>query len=179
MVGYVGSHGVHQAFRADDANLVLPTATSAGYLWPNPVGSGNLINTNSNVGGIRFLNWPGSSSYNALQIGVQKHMSHGVQVQGSYTWGKSIDNNSGVIAGDTFGNGIGSLQWFDLKLSRGLSDYNVGRVLVVNGSWQVPTAKSLPASLGWAVNGWELGAILKLSDGPPFTPTFGTAGGPK
>src|SRR5882762_9900955 len=177
VVGYVGSHGVHQAFRADDGNIVLPTLTSAGYLWPNAVGDGKLINTNANVGAIRFLNWPGSSSYNALQIGVKKQMSHGLQIQGSYTWGKSMDNNSGVIAGDTFGNGIGSLQWFDLKLSRAVSDYNVPRVLVVNASWQIPTIKSVPTALGWAVNDWELGGILKVSDGPPFTPTFGTGGG--
>ena len=26
-LGYVGSHGVHQAFRADDANVVIPTLT--------------------------------------------------------------------------------------------------------------------------------------------------------
>src|SRR6266567_4623933 len=34
MVAYVGSSGVHQPFRVDDANLVIPTKTSAGYLWP-------------------------------------------------------------------------------------------------------------------------------------------------
>ena len=120
-LGYVGSHGVHQAFRADDGNVVVPTLTSAGYLYPNPVASGNVIDSaNTNVGAIRFLNWPGSSSYDALQIGVLKRMSHGLQVQGSYTWGKSIDNNSGVVAGDTFGNGIGSLPWFDMRLNRAL-----------------------------------------------------------
>lgn len=190
MIGYVGSHGVHQAFRADDANIVLPTKTSAGYLWPvvvvpNPddptlppsPGTGDLINTNSNVGGIRYLSWPGSSSYNALQVGVMKKMSHGFQIQGSYTWGKSTDNNSGVIAGDTFGNGIGSLSWFDLKLTHALSDYNIGRVLVINGSWQLPTSKSASPFVGFVANGWELGGILKLNDGPPFTATYGTAGG--
>ena len=184
VVGYVGSHGVHQAFRADDANLVLPTLTSAGYLWPvvqdpksGSLGPGTLINTNPNVGQVRFLNWPGNSSYNSLQIGVLKKMSQGLQIQGSFTWGKSTDNNSGVIAGDTFANGIGSLPWFDMKLNHGLSDYNIGRVLVINGSWQLPTSKSAPAFVGWAVNGWEFGGILKVSDGPPFTPTFGTAGG--
>src|SRR6266403_1992486 len=40
MVAYVGSRGVHQPFRVDDANLTLPTKTPAGYLWPfNPDGS--------------------------------------------------------------------------------------------------------------------------------------------
>jgi len=185
MIGYVGSHGVHQAFRTDDSRIIIPTKTSAGYLWPvvaddtgaPSADTSKLNNTNSNVGDIRLLDWGGSSYYDALQIGVMKKMSHGLQVQGSYTWGKSMDNNSGVIAGDTFGNGIGSLQWFDLKLSRAVSDYNVPRVLVVNASWQIPTIKSVPTALGWAVNGWELGGILKVSDGPPFTPTFGTGGG--
>jgi outer membrane receptor protein involved in Fe transport len=177
MIGYVGSRGRHQAFRTDDSNIVLPTVTSAGYLWPNPVGDGTPINPNGNVGAIRLLDWAGNSSYDALQIGVMKKMSHGLQVQGSYTWGKSIDNNSGVIAGDTFGNGIGSEHYFDMSLNRGLSDYNMGRVLVINASWQLPTSKSAPPFVGWAVNGWEVGGILKLNDGPPFTPTFGTAGG--
>jgi hypothetical protein len=104
-------------------------------------------------------------------------MSHGLQVQGSYTWGKSLDNNSGVIAGDTFGNGIGSLPWFDLRLTRALSDYNVGRTLVINASWQLPAVKPGSSVLGWAANGWELGAIFKTNDGPPFSATFGTSGG--
>ncbi len=142
-VGYVGSHGVHQAFRADDANVVIPTPTSIGYLYP--AGGGNVIDSaNPNVGAIRLLDWAGSSSYNALQIGVFKRMSHGLQVQGSYTWGKSFDNNSGVIAGDTFGNGIGSLPWFDLHLTRALSDYNVGRTIVINANWQIPADQLTP-----------------------------------
>lgn len=177
-VGYVGSRGVHQAFRADDENIVMPKPTSAGYLWPAPIGTGSFINPNSNVGGIRFLDWGGDSSYHALQVGVLKRMSHGLQIQGSYTWGKSIDEGSGVVAGDTLANGIGSLQWFDLKSIRGLSDYNIGRVFVVNGTWDLPTLKSAPRVVGWAANGWELGGILKLSDGPPFTATFGSDGDP-
>jgi len=177
-VGYVGSHGVHQAFRADDANGVVPTLTSAGYLYPNPIGSGAFINPNSQIGGIRFLDWAGSSSYDALQIGVLKRMNHGLQVQGSYTWGKSLDNNSGVVAGDTFGNGIGSLPWFDLKLTHALSDYNVARTLVINTSWQIPGTKSGSSALNWASNGWEVGAIFKANDGPPFSATFGTDGDP-
>ena len=182
LVGYVGSRGVHQGFRSDDGNFILPSKrTSVGYVWPVPILSGNVpnVNPNSNIGGVRFLDWGGDSFYNSLQAGVQKRMSHGLQLQGSFTWGKSIDSNSGVIAGDTFtGNAIGSLQWFDLHATRGLSDYNIGRVFVVNGTWDLPTLKSAPAVLGWVANGWELGGIFKVSDGPPFTPTFGTDGDP-
>ena len=57
-LGYVGSHGVHQAFRADDANVVIPTLTPLGYLYP--VGGGNVIDSaNSNVGAIRYLELAG------------------------------------------------------------------------------------------------------------------------
>jgi hypothetical protein len=144
VLGYVGSHGVHQLFRIDDGNIVLPTLSSAGYLWPcGPDGTGNQCATgflptgttanpiasaqvNPGAGAIRFVDWGGSSAYQALQVGVVKRISHGVQLQGSFTWGKSIDNNSGSIAGDTLSNSITSLYWFDLTQSRAVSDYNIG-----------------------------------------------------
>jgi hypothetical protein len=44
MVGYVGSRGVHQPLRVADSNIVIPTPTSTGYVWPSPVGSGTTIN---------------------------------------------------------------------------------------------------------------------------------------
>jgi hypothetical protein len=176
VVGYVGSRGVHQALRVDDADIVLPTLTSAGYLWPNPITTGLRIN--ENAGAIRLLNWPGDSFYDSLQVGIVKKMSHGLQVQGSYTWGKSIDNNSGATNGDTLGNSFSSIHWFDLRLSRAVSDYNIGRVLVINGIWQLPTSKSASRALAFVANSWELGAIFKVNDGIPITPLFGSNGDP-
>jgi hypothetical protein len=176
IIAYVGSHGVHQPFRTDDANIVLPTLTPAGYVWPTPQANGTVLNPNA--GAIRMLNWGGSSFYDALQAGVTKRLSHGVQLQGSFTWGKSIDNNSGAVAGDTLSNSISSLSWFDLRLTRARSDFNVGRTLVVSGTWLVPSWKSTLAPVAWLTNGWQLGTILKVADGVPFTPTFGTDGDP-
>jgi hypothetical protein len=193
-VGYVGSHGIHQPFRVDDANMVIPTLTPAGYLFTQVDGSGNecIPNTqcnsttgnppntiNPNVGQIRYLNWAGSSFYNALQLGALKRLSHGFQIQGSFTWGKSIDNNSGVIAGDTFSNSVSSLQWFDLKrLDRAVSDFNVAKTFVINGTWMVPNPKSLSKALAWPLSGWQLSTIFKANDGVPFTTLFGTGGDP-
>jgi hypothetical protein len=196
VVGYVGSRAVHQQFRADDGNVVMPTLTSAGYLWPcGPDGNNNPCATgflptgtqanpipsapiNPNVGAIRFVDWGGDGFYSALQVGVVKRMSHGFQLQGSFTWGKSIDNNSGSIAGDTLANSISSLNWFDLKLSRAVSDYNIPRVLVINGTWNLPTIKSATGALALIANGWQLGSILKIQDGTPITPLFGNDGDP-
>ncbi|MGI9075540.1 MAG: hypothetical protein ACR2JB_30395 [Bryobacteraceae bacterium] len=173
-IGYVGSRGVHIPFRADDVDMVIPTSTPAGYLWSPPVGSGTTINPNA--GSIRFLNWGGDSYYDALQLGITKRVSQGLLFQASYTWAKSIDTSSGVIAGDAFANSISSLDWFNLKLSRALSDFNVGRTLVISADWQIPSPGSWKGPLRWAAKGWEFGGIFRANDGVPFTPTFGTDG---
>jgi len=178
MIAYVGSRGVHQPFRVDEANLVLPTKTSAGYVWPFDSGGNPLDPLNIHYGSIRGMFYQGRSYYDALELQLAKRMSHGFQVQGTFTWAKSIDTSSATVAGDAFGNSISSLNWFDMKLTRGLSDFNVGRIFVVNGTWDVPSPKSWTGVAHWLASGWELGLIFTASDGVPFTPTYGTGGDP-
>ncbi len=184
MVAYVGSRGVHQPFRVDEADLVIPTKTSAGYVWPyvtdptDPNFGGPLDPINPNFGSVRGMFYDGHSYYNAFEAQLAKRMSHGFQMQGTFTWSKSMDTSSASVAGDTFGNSISSLHWFDMRLSRGLSDFNVGRTVVLNGTWEVPTRKSLAGPAQWALGGWELGLIFTASDGIPFTATWGTGSDP-
>jgi hypothetical protein len=172
MVAYVGSHGVHQVFRADDVNMVLPTKTPSGYAWPTPVGSGQLLNPA--VGQISALVWTDSTVYNTLEAELTKRMSHGVQAQVAYTWGKSIDEgSSGGTAGDPFTNSISSLFFFDSKLRRGLSDYNVAQKVILNFIWDLPPVKLQSSPLDWIANDWELGGVYERSTGTPFTPLLG------
>ena len=177
LVGYVGSRGVHQPFRSGDANIVIPTLTSAGYLWPSPVGSGT--NLNPNAGQIRYVNWGGDSFYDGLELGVTKKMSRGLEFQASYTWGKSIDTSSSSSIEDNFINSVASPPWINLKMNRAVSDFNIGRTLVISGTWRIPERKSLSGLAGWVANGWELGSIYKANDGAPFTATFGSDGDPQ
>ena len=189
MVAYVGSRGIHQPFKVDEADLVIPTKTPYGYLWPQVDINGNLTTgpnagnppstINPNYGSIRGLFYEGHSYYNALEAQLSKRLSRGFQVQGVFTWAKSMDTSSASVAGDTFGNSISSLHWFDMRLSRGLSDFNVDKTLVVNGTWELGTPKSLSAPSQWALGGWELGLIFTASGGVPFTPTFGTGSDPQ
>src|SRR6266853_1409349 len=178
MAAYVGSRGVHQPFRVDEANLVIPTKTSAGYVWPFNSDGSPFDPINPNFGSIRGMFYQGRSYFNALELQLAKRMSHGFQVQGTFTWGKSVDTSSATLAGDAFGNSISSLNWFDMGLTRGLSDFNVGRTVVINGTWEVATPKSFSGPARWLADGWELGMILTASDGVPFTPTWGTGGDP-
>jgi len=177
MIGYIGSRGVHDGFRSDDIDMVVPTRSSAGYLFPSPSGSGTVFNPNFGI--MHGQIWAADSFYNSLEAGITKTMSHGVQLQGSFTWGKSIDEGSASAAGDQFANSLSSLPFYDLRSIRAVSDFNVGRTLVVNAIWDIPTPKSWTGIPQFVLGGWELGGIFTASDGTPFTATWGTDGDPQ
>jgi hypothetical protein len=169
---YVGSHGVHLPDHTDDTNDFQPVAhTAEGYLWPVVAGSGARLFPN--LGGQVSANtWSADSTYHGLQLEAIKRLSHGFQLQGSYTFSKSIDTSSSGIAGDTFGNSVSSLPFFDPRLRRGLSDFDVRHVAVVNAIWSVPSPGSWNGPAKWATSGWQLGEIFTLTSGLPFTPTI-------
>jgi hypothetical protein len=171
-VGYVGSHGVHLPFHADEINDVQPTLTSIGYMWPGPGVTG--VRLFPNIGGqVSTTMWVATSSYNGLNLSAVKRLSHGFQIQGSYTFSKSIDTGSSGIAGDTFGNSVSSLPTFDSRLRRGLSDFDVRHVLAVNAIWMVPGAKEWGSVGDYLSSGWQIGGIYTVASGLPFTPVLG------
>jgi TonB dependent receptor len=157
-------------------SLAAPPVGVCGNVVGNPTGivPGQVINPN--VAEIQSTVWQSKSWYNALQVELEKRMSHGLQAEVSFTWSKTMDTTSGSFAGDNFAGDLNpTIPWWDLKLIRGLSDFNVGRNLVVNFLWQVPTPASFHGPVGFIAKGWELGGILSLSDGVPFWP-FSIAG---
>ncbi len=174
-VGYVGSHGIRLATHSDDINDRQPIShTSAGYLWPTAAGSGPRLFTSPSVQGQVSANaWSGTSTYHGLSAEAIKRLGHGIQFQASYTFAKSIDTGSSGIAGDTFGNSVSSTPFFDNKLRRARSDFDVHNLLAVNALWQIPGLTSGSGVPKWAASGWQVGGIFTLSSGLPFTETMG------
>jgi hypothetical protein len=171
MVAYVGSRGLHQVFRADDINTTQPTTTSAGYLWPSPIGSGKVLSPT--VGRIDTLQWNNDSFFDAFEAQLIKRMAHGFQVQGSYTWGKAIDEGDGSIASDPFLNSIPGLLYFLPKYRRAVSDFNVTHNLTINYIWNISTPDSLSGPVAWMARGWQVGGVFEIRSGLPFTPLIG------
>jgi outer membrane receptor protein involved in Fe transport len=176
MVGYVGSRGLHLPEHQDDMDFVIPTLTSGRYVWPSPVTSGTKLNTNAGV--LVGEEMQNHSWYDALQVEVTKTLSHGLMLHGSYSWGRNIDYSSGTFAGDSFGNGETTQPWFHPQLWRGLSDFNISQNLIINGTWNLPSPMGGGGLAGHALGGWQLGGILKVNGGVPFTPNFGAGGDP-
>ena len=170
-LGYVGSRGVHNIFRVTDADIVLPTLTPRGYLWPSPAGSGTRVNPNA--GAINASFWEGDSYYEALVLQVQSPVGHRFQATGSYTFGKSIDTSSGSIGGGEYSNALSNPLWFDTRLTRGLSDFNIAQDLKVIYTWRLPSPRLASEWLYWPLSGWQVGGVFEASSGLPFTPGFG------
>ena len=195
-VAYSGSRGIHNPFQLDDINTVYPTLTQGRWLFPNPVGSGCVPGAcgkvssttnaivpgqliNANVAQIQTTLWSSMSYYNSLQAQVEKRLSHGLQVLSSFTWSNTIDTSSGSFAGDNFASNLSAITpWWDLRIVRGLADFNVRRNLTVNVLWDLPASKSLSGIVGVIAKGWQLGGIVQASSGVPVWALSGIGGDP-
>jgi hypothetical protein len=193
-VAYAGSRGLHNPTQLDDINTVFPFHVDGRWLFPNPncagpaaaadptsicfMSGGSAINPGHPInaaisanGAIQTTLWQSKSWYNSLQVQLLKHITHGLQVQGSFTWSKTMDTSSGSFAGDNFAGDVSpTVPWWDLRITKGLSDFNVGRNLVINALYEIPAPAALHGPVGWLAKGWELGGILTLSDGVPVWP---------
>jgi len=170
-VAYVGSRGVHMIFRADDINSTQPiNGSTPPFLWPVP-GSSTVISPA--IGRMDTLQWNNDSYFDGLEVQIEKRMSHGFQVQGSYTWSRAIDGGDGSIASDSFVNSIPALFYFLPKYRRAPADFNITHNLTINYLWNIPTSGSLQGPLAWAAEGWQLGGIMQIKTGIPFTPLIG------
>lgn len=108
-VAYVGVKGTHlqltqninQPFVTDgfyDATRPFPTLPATSPILPSqclsPFPSCSLSTINQ-------INSGGNSNYNALWVTVNKHLSRGFQLVGTYTYSKSLDYNS-LSTGETY-----------------------------------------------------------------------------
>jgi hypothetical protein len=168
LIGYVGSRGVHQPFRVDDSNLVLPAKTGQGLVWPLPIGSGTKLNPST--GRVDALLWRGDSVFHGLQAQVQTTVHSTLDLQVAYTWSKSLDTGSATIAGDQFANSISSLPWYDLARNWGRSDFDVGQNVSAHMTYRLPGPRK--ESRDWLLKDWRLIGTYQASGGSPFTPTI-------
>ncbi len=169
MAGFVGARGIDNPMRSTDANGVIPTSTVQGFEWPC---AGNIVDGlcsklatsprfNPAYGQIDGQEWNGHSYYNAMLLSAHRKLTNGLDLQASFTWSKSLDTSSSVGSGGPFSNSISGQMFFNPL--RAPSDFNVGRVFVLSSTWEIPLAKRK-----W-YGGWQLGTILSVTDGTPFT----------
>src|SRR5437879_335563 len=120
--------------------------------------------------------WEGNSHYHALEAKVVKKVTHGFQVQTSYTWSKSIDNGSTSVGTDAFSNALENPQSFNFSLNKGLSDFDIRHNLLIHYTWTLGRTGGAAQHDRFAsaiIHGWEIGGILQVSSGIPFNVLLG------
>jgi hypothetical protein len=168
-VGYIGSHGVRQPFTANDINFVPPVAaTPLGYVWPAKSGT----KLNPAIGIESGTYFEGSSLYNSLQTSL-RYTSSRIQGSLSYTWARSIDDSSSALSGASFDNSISNPPYFNLRLNRALSDFDVRNLVTAYAMTALPSPAQHLGPWVAPLRGWNLENIFTISGGVPFTPTIG------
>jgi hypothetical protein len=166
MVGYVGSHTVHNSFTTDSTNIVLPTLVNGVLTWPLPVGSGTVLDPN--VKQIRQIFFDNTARYEGLQAQIKLSPTHGLQLQSSYTFGRCFSGGDAAQFGDPFQNSLTSLLYFDPQNRYGPCDFDLRQNFSTNYLYAIPGPRS-DSALNWVAGGWQLGGIITASTGVPFT----------
>jgi hypothetical protein len=166
-VAYVGVKGTHLQI-AENVNQPLVTDGFYGTARPFltlPLTSPILPvqcaapNPLCTFGNISQINSPGNSNYNALWATLNKHLSHGLELTGSYTYSKSFDYSS-VSSGDA----VPLQNAYNPRGDYGLSEFDVRNRFVLSGFYE------LPFKANRLVSGWQAGIITQAQSGSPITP---------
>ncbi len=168
-VAYVGVKGTHlqltqnvnqpfvnNGFYAATRPYPLLPATSP--IIPAPC---QAPNPNCPYSNINQISSAGNSNYNGLWVTATKHLSHGLELLGSYTYSKSLDYNS-LSTGETY-----VLQnSYDPRADYGPSEFDVRHRFALSGFYQ------LPFKANRLVAGWQFGIVTQAQTGNPLNPTL-------
>jgi hypothetical protein len=155
--GYIGSQGVRllQSLNTNQALL----ANAASPIRGLTTVSGRDVNARVSIigftpAGLNGVTDNGHSSYNAFVTTLNRRVGD-LFLQGSYTFSKSIDNNSGNVAGaQDLGNSGGNQ--LVPTLLRGLSDFDRTHRLQVTYNYDLPGVGQgfwRRATSGWMIGG--------------------------
>ena len=175
-LGTMWNHGVHiLSGSAYDANLnplqgtttyivCPPGATTAPCNGPTitlPNMDNGLLTegrVNPNLGQINELISPAQNYYNSFFVQVQRRMSHGLSLQFSYTFAKSI-----MLDGMDFNN------QFDFSNTHAPSLLDQRHRISLAGVYQPGLEKLTSSSAGRGLlSGWMLSSVMDFSAGRPY-----------
>jgi outer membrane receptor protein involved in Fe transport len=164
-VNYFGNASNHLQIE-DNINQPLPgpgTSQQVQARRPYPSYNGTPL------GAITWIEFAGNGHYESLAAQLNKHYGYGLSFLAAYTYGKSIDDFSGL--GDAASN-----QYDYRGTGYGLSTFDVRNRFVIGPVWELPFGKGkywltdgVPAAIA---GGWQLSFEFQAQTGTPLTPTL-------
>jgi hypothetical protein len=157
-VAYVGSESYDQATPID--------------LNPGIYADGGNRSTYTQMGPILESTTAGTASYNSLQAALNKHLSHGLQFQSSFTWSKTLD----TFSVNSLAQAAGIPNPFDIRWNRGISSVNFPFISVTNLIYETPSLKNSGYLMRNILGLWQVSGIWTLQSGNPFGISGGDGG---
>jgi hypothetical protein len=172
-VSYIGSAGTNLALTENWDAVPVNTIGYAAALKYAPFPAFQQIKAVQN-GGI--------SHYNAINIAVNRHFSHGVQFQSSYTFSRNLTDAQGY-APTAFAGENGGYQESESnpRLDYGNVAFTRRHRFLTTGLYQLPFGRNKAyfantnPVVDRLIGGWELSGVIMMQSGPFLTPVAANA----
>jgi len=106
------------------------------------------------------------SSYHAFQGKAEIKTRRNLSMLASYAYGKSLDNLSSDV------QGFSTQDPRNTRLEKGPSDFDIRQRFVWSANYALPFARGQRSPLARVIQDWELGSIVTLQGGGPFSPSM-------
>jgi hypothetical protein len=154
-VGYVGRRGIHNQ-RKRNINQLLP-----GTIQANPGMNVNALRPFVGLGILGLAENSGLSTYNGLQVSIERRFATNLHFGIAYTYSKSEDNTSSLT--DVLPNA------YDDRAYWGRSDFDRSSVFIANTIYEIPFLKGSPTWPRRILGNWELSGVFQAQSGTPFS----------
>jgi hypothetical protein len=160
-IGYVGNKGTHLT-NFTNANTALPGPGDPNPRRPFPVlGATSLMDNNV------------TSTYEGLQLKIEKRFSRGLTFRANYAFGKALDNG-----GSGFGASSAPQNPNDVHADKAISSLDRTHIFSLDYVYQIPYGKgqryggNLNRAADAFLGGWELTGIWTATSGAPINVTI-------
>jgi len=160
-IAYVGSVDRHLPVTGKDNNS--PNPGGAGLNRPFPWAQTALEATSR-----------GTSSFNAMEARVDKHLAHGIAFGTGLTWSKGMDNGAGgLYAAETGPQGMADFQIYNpINVNRGESANSLKFIYYGWGLAELPFGRGkayFTHGVGnWILGGWQANTNISAHSGAPL-----------
>ncbi len=112
----------------------------------------------------------GNSTYEAAALKLEKRLSHGLTVNGSFTFSKLIDDASSVFSQTIFTgpvlNTTGAADAFNRHLEKDVSSGDIPQVFALGWVYDIPRF--------WKISGWQIAGLVRVQAGDAVAVTQAT-----
>ncbi len=156
-VQYLGSHSYHL-----DRSYFNNTPYAPGPGAINPRRPNQLF------GQIRTITNDLISNYHHLAVTVNQRLTHGVQLNASYTWSHALDVTSDSNNGGT------PLNPYNWRADYGNAPFDLRHRVVGTFIYEIPMMANANMMMKTVFGGWQLNGVTSLQSGTPFNLSIST-----